>query len=158
MPGGGDRSLYPEAGGGLSRFAFEDYLQRVIKQPLLQELAYFQACLGKRKKIYWPTRVTLYYGRVEEESFQTGHRSCYHEGLLTSRTLASHELVLLMYLVDKILQSRIGIPLSLENDGLLFLTRSAGRDAAMRELDSSLRQAAQYGSRFPWRGSSNPRG
>lgn len=58
---------------------------------------------------------------------------------LSVRTLASHELVLLMSIVERMLQDRTGLPISLENDGLLSLTRTAEKDWVLSSLDRFLR-------------------
>ena len=107
-----------------------------MKHPVMEELIFFQNTLGRRDKIYWPTRIKPYYGKLEENSIG---RSRYHEGLLISRALASHELVLLMYMVEKLNQDRSGIPLSLEHDGLLYLTRASTRAATLSSIDSFLK-------------------
>lgn len=131
---GAVRAKVREAYGSSDGMGSEAILKRVLEHPILQELALFQTSIGGRRSVYLPSRERPYYGRIEEESHGTrvgGSR--YHKGLLTSRILTSHEVVLLLYLVDRMTQERIGIPLSLENDGLIYLTRSysLGQDLAV---------------------------
>lgn len=44
-----------------------------------------------------------------------------------------------MSMVDWLPRGRAGIPISLENDGLLFLTRTTEKERVMSSLDSFLR-------------------
>lgn len=115
------------------------YLHKVSQHPILQELALFQTHIGQREKIYLPTRGQPYYGKLEKGKNPHLNRSQYHEGLLTSRALASHELVLLMHLVERLALDKYGLHLSLENDGLLFLTRTSKKEDTFFSLDSFLR-------------------
>lgn len=105
--------------------SFDHYLQSVLGHPILQELALFHDLVGSRSLVYLPSRTNPYYGRSEEEASLGKSRSLYHNGLPTSRILASHEVVLLMYLVFFLEQEGLGIPVSLENDGLVYITRRA---------------------------------
>lgn len=103
----------------------------------------FQLSLSKREKIYIPSREQPYYGKAEEELHGKVGGSRYHEGLLSSRILASHEVVLLAYLVNCLCSNALGIPLSLENDGLLFITRKHHRDKVLAKLDTSLQACSR---------------
>lgn len=143
MKGGGSiRAKVKDAFGDVSNGELEQCLQKVLRHPILVELAQFQLALGRRDKIYIPSRVQPYYGRAEEE--QNGRRggSRYHEGLLSSRALASHEVVLLAYIVDCISRNALGVPLSLENDGLLYLTRSLSRNQVFTQLNTFLQSCS----------------
>ena len=143
MKGGGSlRAKVKDALGDGRKGDLEQCMQIVLRHPILVELAQFQLALGRRDKIYIPSRVQPYYGQAEEE--QSGRRggSRYHEGLLSSRALASHEVVLLAYLVDCISRNNLGVPLSLENDGLLFLTRSLSRDKVFKQLNNFLQSCS----------------
>ena len=81
--------------GDISPSALGECTRAILHHPILQELSLFQTTLGQRDKIYLPTRLSPYFGRAEEDSLSRNSRSRYHEGLMTSRALASHELVLL---------------------------------------------------------------
>lgn len=143
MKGGGSiRTKVKDFFGDGRNGDMEQCLQKVLRHPILVELAQFQLALGRREKIYIPSRYRPYYGQAEEE--QSGKRggSRFQEGLLSSRALASHEVVLLAYLVDCISRNTLGVPLSLENDGLLFLTRSCSRDRAFVQLNSFLQSCS----------------
>jgi hypothetical protein len=50
-------------------------------------------------------------------------RSSYHNGLMTSRVLATVEQVIIVNLIQEVLR-RGSIPVSLEHDGLLILTNN----------------------------------
>lgn len=117
-----------------------DFQRKVLGHPILQELALFHDMVGSRSLVYLPSQTKPYYGRQEEESLSRKPRSLYHNGLLTSRILASHEVVLLMHLVFHLEESHLGIPVSLENDGLVHLTRRSNHLSAFHSLDVSLRQ------------------
>lgn len=129
--------------GDISPSALEECTQAVLHHPILKELSLFQDTIGQRDKIYWPTRSSPYYGRAEEDRLPNNSRSRYHEGLMTSRALASHELVLLLVLVDHLLQNRTGFPVSLENDGLLFLTRGRLQQDCLADLELALQTCSQ---------------
>ena len=117
-----------------------DFQRMVLGNPILQELALFHEMVGSRSMVYLPSQVRPYYGRPEEESLPGRPHSLYHNGLLTSRILASHEVILLMYLVSYIEESRLGIPVSLENDGLVHLTSRSNHSYTFSVLDASLRR------------------
>lgn len=113
------------SGGGKD---FESYLRGVLSHPILQELAYFQATVGSWESVHLPTRLSPYYGKAEEGSSRDRPKgSRYHDGLLTSRILVSHEVVLLAYLAEYMESRRLGVLLSYENDGLVLLGRVALR-------------------------------
>lgn len=114
-------SLTSKTGGAISLCVKEahtnladldSYLKSVLGHPILQELALFHDMVGSRSLVYLPSRTNPYYGKSEEESLLGKPRSLYHNGLLTSRIPASHEVVLLMYLVFFLEQERLGIPVS----------------------------------------------
>lgn len=127
--------------GDMPPSALEECTRAIRSHPILQELSLFQETLGQRGKIYWPTRASPYYGRAEGDSIPNNSR--YHEGLMTSRALASHELVLLMVLADHLLRERVGFPAGLENDGLLFLTRCHFRHSCPGTLELALKSCSQ---------------
>lgn len=56
-----------EAYGNVGPDELEQCLRKVLRHPILVELAQFQLTLGGRDKIYIPSRVQPYYGRDEEE-------------------------------------------------------------------------------------------
>lgn len=89
-----------------------DFQKKVLGNPILQELAPFHEMVGSRSMVYLPSQIRPYYGRPEEASLPGRPHSLYHNGLLTFRILASHEVILLMYLVSHLEESRLGIPVS----------------------------------------------
>lgn len=90
-----------------------------IPELVNQTLALAFSRLHLDREIRSTGRLAPYYGRLEEERKAGNHRSRYHEGLMTSRALASHELVLLMGLVDCLLGNRIGFPAREQPAGML---------------------------------------
>lgn len=69
-----------ETCSNLGHADLEGYLQKVLRHPILLELAMFQSSLGQRDKIYLPSRVQPCYGRLEEEQGGKRGGSRYHEG------------------------------------------------------------------------------
>ena len=116
---------------------FADFCKKVLGNPILQELALFHEMVGSRDMLYLPSQTRPYYGKPEEASLPRRPHSLYHNGLLTSRILASHEVVLLMYLISHLEESH---SVSLENDGLVLLTRRSNCSTTFRSLDVSLRE------------------
>lgn len=83
-------------------------IEQAKDNKLLNEVRLFQDVVGKKTQIYLPDRVEPYRGKVEEIEQQT-KRSRYHEGLMSSRVLASHEVILLAYLVELAVTKRLGM-------------------------------------------------
>nr|YP_005352949.1 hypothetical protein MACHC_p030 [Mankyua chejuensis]ADZ47981.1 hypothetical protein [Mankyua chejuensis]AJJ48611.1 ORF295 [Mankyua chejuensis] len=140
---GAIRTRLMEERKDLSGDDLDEYIRKAVQHPIVVELAKFKEDIGKREKIYWPTRARPYYGKLEEEAIKKRDRSRYHEGLMTSRVFASHELVLTMLLTESLMKEKLGLPICLENDGLLLLTHHRPEDPEMSTLSHILSQASQ---------------
>ena len=71
------------------------------------------------KCVHFPRKKLCLFSSISGVFFFFIRVSRYHEGLMTSRALASHELVLLMGLVDCLLGNRIGFPAREQPAGML---------------------------------------
>jgi hypothetical protein len=98
--------------------------------------------VGKKKEIYLPNRVEPYGGKVEEIEQQT-KKSRYHEGLMSSRVLASHKVIFFAYLVEVAMTNRLGIPISLEHDGVLYLCRKANKERLKFVLNEKITRISE---------------
>lgn len=127
---------------GMTKEELDKKIGQAKENKLLNEVRLFQDLVGKKTEIYLPNRVEPYRGKVEEIEQQT-KRSRYHEGLMSSRVLASHEVIFLVYLVEVAMTNRLGIPISLEHDGVLYLCRKAKKERLKLVLNEKITKISE---------------
>ena len=127
---------------GMTKEELDKKIEQAKKNKLLNEVRLFQDLVGKKTEIYLPNRVEPYRGKVEEIEQET-KRSRYHEGLMSSRVLASHEVIFLAYLVEVAVINKLGIPISLEHDGVLYLCRKTNKERLKMLLNEKITQISE---------------